>query len=139
MHTNVMHVRNGSIWYLEILNGPPATQQRYKIRPYSCNHRFVIYVVYCTKCGKYYVGSSLAQLRKRLGQHRCNIEDVANGTYENENDSAAKVYRHFNNECIGDKHIPLFDKNGKQLIDNNGHWAKRTEAPFTLQYEMFYY
>ena len=99
----------------------PPTQQRYKIRSYSCNHRFVIYDVYCANCYKYSIGSSLAQLRKRLGQHRCNVEDLANGTYESENDSAANVYHHFNTDCIGDKHIPLFDKNGKELKDKQGN------------------
>ena len=99
----------------------PTTQQRYKIRPYSCNHRFVIYVVYCIKCYKYYIGSSLSQLRKRLGQHRCNVEDLANGTYESENDSAANVYHHFNGDCTGDKDIPLLDKNGKEVKDKHGN------------------
>ena len=47
--------------------------KKYKIKSYSCNNRFVIYVIYCEKCGTYYIGSSIKELRTRAGQHRRKI------------------------------------------------------------------
>ena len=120
----------------------PATQQRYKIRGYSCNHRFVVYVVYCTKCNKYYIGSTLGQLRKRLREHKCGTIDVATGEYytkrskqqndepnpinnkyrhnDNNNDAAMPLYQHFNNSCIGTQSTPIFNKHGKQVYNKDG-------------------
>ena len=61
----------------------PPTQQRYKIRPYSCNHRFVIYVVYCTKCGHYI-----------LMQQSCSNRNHSNNSRENQHNSNQKAYFH---------------------------------------------
>ena len=47
-----------------------TTEESFIIRNYSCNHRFIVYVIFCDNCGKHYVGSTYTTFSTRIGDHR---------------------------------------------------------------------
>jgi len=70
-----------------------ATDRRFKIyRDSSCSSKNVIYVAYCTKCGKQGVGSTI-RWKPRLANYKSYIKNCV---------PTCKIVKHFINDCKDD-------------------------------------
>lgn len=50
----------------------------------NCNSTYVIYVIYCSICHKFYIGSTIRKLKVQILEHLIDIETISNRNFSGE-------------------------------------------------------